>query len=111
MGVVLVVSGGKFICLLFNLCTFFNFLFIPLKICSHYGQPVDPENRDENIENKDISDLSRFVTNCFPGLENKPSLVETCIITVQIIISAVITQIVNMAWSVKSITLTTFVVN
>ncbi|XP_070571571.1 peroxisomal sarcosine oxidase-like [Ptychodera flava] len=53
-----------------------------IKICHHGGPEIDPDNRDKADHIRDDIDfLEDFVGKHFPGIENKPSIVETCIYT------------------------------
>jgi hypothetical protein len=53
-----------------------------LQICAHAGVDADPDTRDT----VDVSHLQRAVTDFigmhFPGVDPKPSIVETCMYTV-----------------------------
>ncbi|XP_078682312.1 peroxisomal sarcosine oxidase-like [Branchiostoma floridae x Branchiostoma belcheri] len=55
-----------------------------MKITRHTGHAADPDNRDANMQADltfDLQFLSDFVRKFFPGLHDKPSIVETCMYT------------------------------
>ncbi|XP_066301326.1 peroxisomal sarcosine oxidase-like isoform X1 [Branchiostoma lanceolatum] len=55
-----------------------------MKICRHTGHPADPDNRDTNMQADlkfDLQFLGDFVRRHFPGLHDKPGIVETCMYT------------------------------
>ncbi|XP_070571505.1 peroxisomal sarcosine oxidase-like isoform X1 [Ptychodera flava] len=54
-----------------------------MKICHHYGEEIDPDDRDKESNYRvDLDALEKYVSDHFPCLENKPSIVEACIYTV-----------------------------
>ncbi len=49
----------------------------------HKGPEIDPDVRDAGADDKEIVEtLSQFIRSHLPYMEDKPSLVETCIYTV-----------------------------
>ncbi|XP_059483202.1 peroxisomal sarcosine oxidase-like [Neocloeon triangulifer] len=53
------------------------------KLCNpSYSDFVDPDDRDKNIGHPDYASMSNYIEDNFPGLESKPSIVETCMYTV-----------------------------
>ncbi|CAH1801614.1 unnamed protein product, partial [Owenia fusiformis] len=54
-----------------------------LKVCLHSGTDIDdPEDRDLIQNGDDVAKTCDFVDKVFPGLENKPSIIERCMYTV-----------------------------
>ena len=53
-------------------------------MCVHNGPRIDPNMRDVNAndDNSDEIALANCVRNFFPGLEDQPSIRDTCIYTV-----------------------------
>ena len=55
-----------------------------LQICSHGGWPMDPDSRDNAPPGVYLADeMNLFVRQHFPGLEDKPSIIERCMYTVR----------------------------
>ncbi|XP_027547026.1 peroxisomal sarcosine oxidase [Neopelma chrysocephalum] len=55
-----------------------------VKVCHHYGSPIDPEKRDQapsGANRPDIGILSSFISSYLPGLETQPAVMETCLYT------------------------------
>ncbi|XP_061417092.1 peroxisomal sarcosine oxidase isoform X1 [Lethenteron reissneri] len=54
-----------------------------LKVCYHYGTPVNPDARDLGAEGdkSDVEALRAYVSRRFPGLVPTPAVVETCMYT------------------------------
>ncbi|CAH1801615.1 unnamed protein product [Owenia fusiformis] len=58
-------------------------LHLPLQVCLHSGTDIDdPEDRDLIQNGDDVAKTCDFVDKVFPGLENKPSIIERCMYTV-----------------------------
>ncbi|CAH1801613.1 unnamed protein product, partial [Owenia fusiformis] len=54
-----------------------------MKVCLHSGTDIDdPEDRDLIQNGDDVAKTCDFVDKVFPGLENKPSIIERCMYTV-----------------------------
>ncbi|CAB3387229.1 Hypothetical predicted protein [Cloeon dipterum] len=47
-----------------------------------YTDQVEPDDRDKNVGAPDYSSIADYIEKYFPGLEIKPSIVETCMYTV-----------------------------
>ncbi|XP_077995829.1 peroxisomal sarcosine oxidase-like isoform X3 [Glandiceps talaboti] len=57
-------------------------IHVPLKICYHKGPDVDPDHRDDIGDyREDLDILEKYVSEHFPGLENKPCIQEACMYT------------------------------
>ncbi|XP_078010919.1 peroxisomal sarcosine oxidase isoform X2 [Phascolarctos cinereus] len=57
-----------------------------VKICYHYGNKADPDERDCPSASPDVADvriLSGFVRDCLPGLQPQPAIMECCMYTNQ----------------------------
>uniref|UniRef100_H3CHB8 Pipecolic acid oxidase n=1 Tax=Tetraodon nigroviridis TaxID=99883 RepID=H3CHB8_TETNG len=52
-----------------------------VKVCNHVGVKVDPDQRDQRVEDWDVDLLKRFVAQFLPGLVPEPAVVETCMYT------------------------------
>ncbi|XP_077995827.1 peroxisomal sarcosine oxidase-like isoform X1 [Glandiceps talaboti] len=53
-----------------------------VKICYHKGPDVDPDHRDDIGDyREDLDILEKYVSEHFPGLENKPCIQEACMYT------------------------------
>ncbi|NXN96842.1 SOX oxidase, partial [Rhinopomastus cyanomelas] len=55
-----------------------------VKICCHYGTPIDPEERDSDLSSASrpyIALLSSVISTYLPRLESHPAVVETCLYT------------------------------
>lgn len=53
-----------------------------MKVCLHKGIETNPDCRDVCIDDKsDVEQVCNFITERFPGLECKPSVVESCMYT------------------------------
>ena len=53
-----------------------------LKIGVHGGPSIHPDGRDLPAENWDLTALQSVIEKHFPGVEDKPSITESCIYTV-----------------------------
>ncbi|KAM3875037.1 peroxisomal sarcosine oxidase [Diretmus argenteus] len=53
-----------------------------IKVCYHMGSETKPDERDRQTDRSDIDIIARYLTRCFPGLEPKPAVVESCMYTV-----------------------------
>ncbi|XP_072033492.1 peroxisomal sarcosine oxidase-like [Amphiura filiformis] len=53
-----------------------------VKVCKHGGYPIaSPEDRDLCKNQDDIKKMSQYIQKFMPGLEAKPSIVESCMYT------------------------------
>ena len=52
------------------------------QVCLHNGIPIDPDFRDVSNETWDLEAMCTFVRDNMPHLEDKPSVIERCIYTV-----------------------------
>ena len=54
-----------------------------MQMCVHNGPAIDPDRRDvEADDDADERALAAMIRDNFPGLEDKPSIKDTCIYTV-----------------------------
>ena len=50
----------------------------------HKGTPIDPDRKDEaSADDAEERALSKMIRKHFPGLEDQPSIQDTCIYTVR----------------------------
>ena len=64
-------------------------LILPLvngfQICHHHGNTVDPDHRDVDPTTQSIPTVSQFIGKYFKGINTTPSIVESCLYTVSIV--------------------------
>lgn len=54
-----------------------------MKVCAHSGSYIThPDQRDLSIDERDLNFICRYIKDYLPGLEDKPSIVESCMYTV-----------------------------
>ncbi|CAB3387227.1 Hypothetical predicted protein [Cloeon dipterum] len=54
-----------------------------IKLCSHStADEADPDDRDKAFEHPNHQELTNYIKKHFPGLEDTPSIIETCMYTV-----------------------------
>ncbi|XP_059483201.1 peroxisomal sarcosine oxidase-like [Neocloeon triangulifer] len=54
-----------------------------IKLCSHStSDEADPDDRDKSFAHPNHDDLTNYVRKFFPGLEDTPSIIETCMYSV-----------------------------
>lgn len=51
------------------------------KVCLHSGPSIDPDQRDKEDNSWVLERVTKYIVDYFPGLETKPSVVESCIYT------------------------------
>jgi sarcosine oxidase / L-pipecolate oxidase len=52
-------------------------------LCSHSTvDEADPDDRDKNFAHPNHQELTNYIKKNFPGVEDKPSVIETCMYTV-----------------------------
>ncbi|XP_074640202.1 peroxisomal sarcosine oxidase-like isoform X2 [Tubulanus polymorphus] len=54
-----------------------------MKVAFHGGPEIDPDDRDKTQNKEYLERICEYVKDHFPGLEQMPSIIETCIYTVK----------------------------
>lgn len=62
----------------------FFFAYYLIQICVHGGIDIDPDKPTATADSSKMKSLQQFVGTHFPGLENTPSIIDTCIYTVRL---------------------------
>ena len=68
-------------------------------MCVHVGPEIDPDRRDVvPDDNEDERTLAIMINKHFPGLEDKPSIKDTCLYTVSFYLILDVLLVINFQY-------------